>query len=59
MTTRHIFESGEIDPGCSSCGTCINHDGCADEQNPLADGDCPECGACAACIDLCATEHPT
>lgn len=45
------------DPGCPSCGTCIEHDGCADAGNPLDPdrGDCPECGACRDCISYCAT----
>jgi hypothetical protein len=44
------------DPGCPSCGTCIEHDGCADAGNPLDPdrGDCPECGACWDCICYCA-----
>lgn len=45
------------DPGCSACGTCIEHDSCADADNPidLDRGDCPECGACGGCVAECAT----
>jgi len=52
-----------VDCGCGSCGTCMCHDGCADEQFPLQPGDCEECGACSACIAACAEaraeERPT
>lgn len=43
---------------CDECGSCINHDGCADSQHPLAEGDCPACGACAACIVACDAQAP-
>lgn len=43
----------EPDPGCPECGSCIQHDGCADEQHPLQDGDCESCGACRDCIKQC------
>lgn len=44
-------------PGCSTCGTCMGHDGCADKQNPLGVRDCADCGACASCIARCADER--
>jgi hypothetical protein len=52
LALRHGY-----DPGCGACGTCIEHDSCADADNPLDldRGDCPECGACGDCIALCAT----
>lgn len=56
-----VFGELEPDPGCSDCGACMEHDGCADSQNPLQDGDCEECGACRDCIELCArmrANHP-
>jgi hypothetical protein len=55
------YDGGDLrhgnDPGCSRCGTCIEHDSCADKDNPidLDRGDCPECGACGDCIAYCVT----
>lgn len=43
----------EPDPGCPECGACIQHDGCADKQHPLQEGDCESCGACRVCIEQC------
>lgn len=46
------------DPGCSSCGTCMEHDGCAFAGGePLAPGDCENCGACADCIADCSAQR--
>lgn len=56
-----VRDAGELvpDPGCSSCGACMQHDGCADVDNPLdlKRGDCAECGACADCIARCAEDR--
>lgn len=52
LDTGHIPRL--VDPGCGACGTCMEHDGCADQQNPLQPGDCETCGACRLCIEDCA-----
>lgn len=54
-----VFGEMEPDPGCSDCGTCTLHDGCADAEHPIQDGDCETCGACRACIELCARMRET
>lgn len=43
-------------PVCEACGTCAEHGGCADDDNPvdLTRGDCPDCGACLSCRTCCA-----
>lgn len=46
-----------VDPGCYGCGTCMCHDGCEDDQNPLQPGDCAQCGACRTCIEDCAKDR--
>jgi hypothetical protein len=52
--TVPVFGELEPDPGCSDCETCMDHDGCADSGHPVQDSDCETCGACRACIALCA-----
>lgn len=56
---RHVQAAGvhAAAPGCSTCGTCMQHDSCRDEHDPPGEGDCTDCGACAACIAECADER--
>lgn len=51
MDTGHV--PLDVMAGCDTCGTCIEHDGCEDDEMPLRAGDCADCGACSECIRDC------